>query len=155
MTTNSLVPFRSFPCSLAGVKTRPQCFKGLWYHRRKESAIGRCLQQYLVSFFCLSEHNKLNPFRTAVPFWGQLTYNLSELSPKRDCGSSMYVSVNHGARRRGKRCGRYVRKHVVGEEETTAWKKATPRLPHAPPGEKVVAVMNNTRPVVLPHKGWW
>ena len=28
-----------------------------------------------------------NPFRTAVPFWGQITYNLCELSPKRDCGS--------------------------------------------------------------------
>ena len=24
----------------------------------------------------------LNPFRTAVPFWGQTTYNLSGLSPK-------------------------------------------------------------------------
>ena len=29
----------------------------------------------------------LNPFRTAVPFWGQITSKLSELSPKRDCGS--------------------------------------------------------------------
>ena len=28
-----------------------------------------------------------NPFRTAVPFWGQTTRNLSGLSPKRDCGS--------------------------------------------------------------------
>ena len=25
MTTNSLVPFRSFPCSFEGVKTRPWC----------------------------------------------------------------------------------------------------------------------------------
>ena len=29
----------------------------------------------------------LNPFRTAVPFWGQTASNLSGLSPKRDCGS--------------------------------------------------------------------
>ena len=28
-----------------------------------------------------------NPFRTPVPFWGQTTWNLSELPPKRDCGS--------------------------------------------------------------------
>ena len=28
-----------------------------------------------------------NPFRTAVPFWEQITWNLSGLSPKRDCGS--------------------------------------------------------------------
>ena len=29
----------------------------------------------------------LNPFRTAVPFWGQTTWNLNGLSPKPDCGS--------------------------------------------------------------------
>ena len=29
----------------------------------------------------------LNPFRTAVPFWGQITQKLTGLSPKRDCGS--------------------------------------------------------------------
>ena len=29
----------------------------------------------------------LNPFRTAVPFWGQTTQILSSLPPKRDCGS--------------------------------------------------------------------
>ena len=27
-----------------------------------------------------------NPFRTAVPFWGQTTWNLTGLSLKRDCG---------------------------------------------------------------------
>ena len=30
---------------------------------------------------------EFNPFRTAVPFWGQTTWNSSGLSPKRDCGS--------------------------------------------------------------------
>ena len=30
---------------------------------------------------------KIDPFRTAVPFRGQITLNLSGLSPKRDCGS--------------------------------------------------------------------
>ena len=29
----------------------------------------------------------LNPFRTAVPFWGQTSRISSSLSPKRDCGS--------------------------------------------------------------------
>ena len=28
----------------------------------------------------------LNPFRTAVPFWGQTSQIPSSLSPKRDCG---------------------------------------------------------------------
>ena len=28
-----------------------------------------------------------NPFRTAVPFGGQITQNLRRVSPKRDCGS--------------------------------------------------------------------
>ena len=34
-----------------------------------------------------------NPFRTAVPFWGQTTWTLTGLSPKRDCGSK---SVKRG-----------------------------------------------------------
>ena len=29
----------------------------------------------------------VNPFRAAVPFWGQITQNLSVLSPKQNCGS--------------------------------------------------------------------
>ena len=33
-----------------------------------------------------------NPFRTAVPFWGQTTQFSSILSPKRDCGS---IGVNN------------------------------------------------------------
>ena len=33
------------------------------------------------------EVNAIIPFRTAVPFWGQTTWNLSGLSPKRDCSS--------------------------------------------------------------------
>ena len=28
----------------------------------------------------------INPFRTAVPFWGQASQILSNLSPNRDCG---------------------------------------------------------------------
>ena len=49
----------------------------------------------------------LNPFRTAVPFWGQTTQILSILPPKRDCGPKrsahcgllvpgMYSTVQHG-----------------------------------------------------------
>ena len=29
----------------------------------------------------------INPFRAAVPFWGQTTQNSTGVSPKRDCGS--------------------------------------------------------------------
>ena len=36
----------------------------------------------------------INPFRTAVPFWGQTTQILSSLSPKRGCGSKG-VKVEH------------------------------------------------------------
>ena len=42
----------------------------------------------------------INPFRTAVPFWGQTTKILSSLSPKRDCGS--------------KRVNRFVQQYVPG-----------------------------------------
>ena len=34
----------------------------------------------------LGPHSLINPFRTAVPFWGQTTQILSNLSPKWDCG---------------------------------------------------------------------
>ena len=39
----------------------------------------------------MSRHVRLIPFRTAVPFWGQTTWNLAGLSPKRDCGSKSYA----------------------------------------------------------------
>ena len=35
----------------------------------------------------------INPFRTAVPFRGQTTYNLSVLSPQWKCGGK---GVNYG-----------------------------------------------------------
>ena len=56
-------------------------------------------------FFMVSLQTVINcsltfdPFRTAVPCWGQTTWNLSGLSPKRDCG---YIGLyppdnpNHG-----------------------------------------------------------
>ena len=34
-----------------------------------------------------------NPFRTAVPFWGQITQSLTDLSPKRDCSTKRVYSV--------------------------------------------------------------
>ena len=40
-------------------------------------------------------HWSINPFRTAVPFWEKSTWNLSGLSPKRDCGPKR---VNSGYR---------------------------------------------------------
>ena len=41
----------------------------------------------LVALFASRGKYFLNPSRTAVPFWGQSTWNVSGLSPKRDCGS--------------------------------------------------------------------
>ena len=35
----------------------------------------------------------LDPFRTAVPFWGQTRLILSSLSPKRDCGPKRIKAV--------------------------------------------------------------
>ena len=40
-----------------------------------------------------------NPFRTAVPFWGQTTLISSNLSPKRDCGSKGPIEKSCGLRR--------------------------------------------------------
>ena len=40
---------------------------------------------FLVFFITLTF--QLSPFRTAVTFWGHITWKLSDLSPKRDCGS--------------------------------------------------------------------
>ena len=37
---------------------------------------------------------QINPFRTAVPFWGQTSQKISKLSPKRDWGSKG-VKMNH------------------------------------------------------------
>ena len=38
-------------------------------------------------FFLMVPFDRLNPFSTAVPFWGQSTHFSSSLSPKRDCGT--------------------------------------------------------------------
>ena len=38
-------------------------------------------------------YERMNLFRTAVTFWGQLTQNLTALSPKRDCGSKRVNTV--------------------------------------------------------------
>ena len=53
---------------------------------------------HLISWHCTLRHNRatinintssrfIDPFRTAVPFWVQSTWNLTGLYPKRDCGS--------------------------------------------------------------------
>ena len=36
----------------------------------------------------------INPFRTAVPFWGQTSQIFSSLSPKRDCGFKGVNNIN-------------------------------------------------------------
>ena len=37
---------------------------------------------------------RLHPFRTAAPLWGQTTQILSNMSPKRDCGSKRVKGAN-------------------------------------------------------------
>ena len=49
-----------------------------WYIRTRYQVINNGI---------LVKTDLLNPFRTAVPFRGQTDWNLSRLSPKRDCGS--------------------------------------------------------------------
>ena len=52
----------------------------------------------------------LNPFRTAVPFWGQSTQSSSSLSPKRDCGSKRGCAFASCSA--GDRAGEQNRAHV-------------------------------------------
>ena len=68
--------------SSAGVAKREQLLR-VWY----ETAVllGTSISLLLV---------ELNPFRTAVPFWGQTTQFSSSLSPKRDCGCSKGVKAH-------------------------------------------------------------
>ena len=47
------------------------------------------------------KHVRLDPFRTAVPFWGKTTRTLSGLPPKRNCGPEM-AQTNEG----DQNCGR-------------------------------------------------
>ena len=49
-----------------------------WYRNRREEVLlwrrqNRCIHKYM-------DLRNVNPFRTAVPFWGQTTWNFSELS---------------------------------------------------------------------------
>ena len=55
-------------------------------HHFGHRSLGIRLQNvYLVYVTVQCCTNRVNPFRTAVPFRGQVTLNLSGLSPKRDC----------------------------------------------------------------------
>ena len=54
---------------------------------RKQSK-HRLPKSYHSVLFCFSVScQTVNPFRTAVPFWGQTSRSLSTLSPKWGCGS--------------------------------------------------------------------
>ena len=57
-------------------------------------SVSACTKKIKLLFFYLKQtthvgtnEHRLNPFRTAVPFWVQTTQIRSSLSPKRDCGS--------------------------------------------------------------------
>ena len=45
------------------------------------------LSAHFVLFVVCCPALQLNPFRTAVPFWGQTSQISSSFVPKRDCGS--------------------------------------------------------------------
>ena len=47
----------------------------------------KCIRRVLIGI-------GLNPFITAVPFWGQTTWNLSGFPPKRSCGSKRVKGVD-------------------------------------------------------------
>ena len=67
-------------------------YKGMFYHVLL-SITGTmyyyqaCVTYVLVLLLVRIAMPSLNPFRTAFPFWGQITYNLSRFPPKRECGS--------------------------------------------------------------------
>ena len=65
--------------------------------------------------FPASRRGCVNPFRTAVPFWGQSILILGSLSPKRDWGSKVFfqgclLSLRGAEGRRVVFSGRRVRK---------------------------------------------
>ena len=53
---------------------------------------------YLYNLSVVLPQNGTTPFSTAVPFWGQTAWTLSDLSPKRDCGSKRVKE--HNSRKR-------------------------------------------------------
>ena len=67
----------------------------------------------------------LTPFRTAVPFRGQITQNLSGLSPKRDCGSKgvnkkevSRIAQDEKKIKIGHSRSRHIRTHVAWKTES-------------------------------------
>ena len=56
---------------------------------------------YLVCVYTRYQVCTINPFRTAVPFWGQFTQISSSLSPKRDWGSKGVNATDSNARNNG------------------------------------------------------
>ena len=50
----------------------------------------------LLLFLISNSYTRLiNPFRTAVPFWGQVSQTPSKLSPQRDCGPRRLNRPDH------------------------------------------------------------
>ena len=57
-----------------------------WVCKSSPAKVVQNLPIYEVYIYCIITFTfQLNPFRSAVPFWGQITHNLTGLSPKRDC----------------------------------------------------------------------
>ena len=71
-----------------------------FFSNRLQKAPGVCVQLPGTLLFTLSEpqfrfgDKLLNPFRTAVPFWGQTTQISSSSCPKRDCGSKGVIHID-------------------------------------------------------------
>ena len=63
-------------------RTQPASFSFLFFRRTPRGTFARHV--YIATE---QSPHRMNPFRTAVPFWGQTTQISSSLSPKQDCGS--------------------------------------------------------------------
>ena len=58
-----------------------------WYRPKQKQKAKKRYRQWVV-----------NPFRTAVPFWGQTTRISSSLSPKRECSPKRLLKASRGVR---------------------------------------------------------
>ena len=83
---------RGGPCSLLLRSSSPSvdpgpCHCYICREGQRGTAVRMASTRVCIVYSCY------NPFRTAVPLWGQSSHFISNLSPKRDCGSKR-VNIN-------------------------------------------------------------
>ena len=96
--------------------------KNLTKNLAKKHFVPKCREnfytqfQYAMPLYLRTERYlimELNPFRTAVSFWGQSTQISSTLSPHRDCGSKRVKNDVFGVEERGWSDNNSARKSAV------------------------------------------